>query len=179
MVAIGGSLTLYAIRAPALKGGGLFAPVSREGALLLNNLLLSCGCATVFLGTLYPLFLDVVGGPKLSVGSPFFNRTFVPLMVPLIAGGRHRPDAVLEARRPAGRAAAAVERRMSQRPSSVLVALLRHAWRPDPGGARPRPRRVDRYGRAGGIGRAGPPVPRPGRPTVCAARSICHAPPMA
>jgi cytochrome c-type biogenesis protein CcmF len=84
VVAIGGSLTLYAIRAPALKGGGLFAPISREGALVLNNVLLSCGCATVFLGTLYPLFLDAVGGPKLSVGFPFFNRTFAPMMVPMI-----------------------------------------------------------------------------------------------
>jgi cytochrome c-type biogenesis protein CcmF len=84
IVAIGGSLTLYAIRAPALKGGGLFAPISREGALVLNNVLLACGCATVFLGTLYPLFLDAVGGPKLSVGFPFFNRTFAPLMVPMI-----------------------------------------------------------------------------------------------
>ena len=84
LVAIGGSLALYAIRAPKLQGGGLFAPVSREGALVLNNLLLSCGCATVFLGTLYPLFLDAMNGPKLSVGFPFFNRTFVPLMVPMI-----------------------------------------------------------------------------------------------
>jgi cytochrome c-type biogenesis protein CcmF len=84
IVAIGGSLTLYAVRAPALKGGGLFAPISREGALVLNNVLLSCGCATVFLGTLYPLFLDAVGGPKLSVGFPFFNRTFAPMMVPMI-----------------------------------------------------------------------------------------------
>jgi cytochrome c-type biogenesis protein CcmF len=84
MVAIGGSLILYAVRAPALKGGGLFAPVSREGALVLNNLLLSCGCATVFLGTLYPLFLDAMNGPKLSVGFPFFNRTFAPLMVPMV-----------------------------------------------------------------------------------------------
>jgi cytochrome c-type biogenesis protein CcmF len=84
LVAVGGSLTLYAVRAPSLKGGGLFAPVSREGALVLNNLLLSCACATVFLGTLYPLFLDAVGGPKVSVGYPFFNRTFAPLMVPLV-----------------------------------------------------------------------------------------------
>jgi len=84
LVAIGGSLTLYAFRAPVLKGGGLFAPISREGALVLNNLLLSCGCATVFLGTLYPLFLDAMGGPKLSVGFPFFNRTFAPMMVPLV-----------------------------------------------------------------------------------------------
>ena len=84
IVAIGGSLTLYAIRAPALKGGGLFAPISREGALVLNNLLLSCACATVFLGTLYPLFLDAMNGPKLSVGFPFFNRTFAPMMVPMV-----------------------------------------------------------------------------------------------
>jgi len=84
IIAIGGSLCLFAARAPALKGGGLFAPLSREGALVLNNLLLSCGCATVFLGTLYPLFLDAVGGPKLSVGFPFFNATFAPLMVPML-----------------------------------------------------------------------------------------------
>ena len=85
LVAIGGSLTLYAVRAPSLKGGsGLFAPISREGALVLNNLLLTTGAATVFVGTLYPLFLDAVGGPKLSVGFPFFNRSFVPLMVPML-----------------------------------------------------------------------------------------------
>jgi cytochrome c-type biogenesis protein CcmF len=84
LVAIGGSLTLYAVRAPALKGGGVFAPISREGALLLNNILLATGAATVFLGTLYPLFLDAVGGPKVSVGPPFFDRTFVPMMVPLL-----------------------------------------------------------------------------------------------
>jgi len=84
IVAIGGSLTLYAIRAPSLKGGGLFAPVSREGALLLNNVLLTACAATVFLGTLYPLFLDAVGGAKVSVGPPFFDRTFAPMMVPVL-----------------------------------------------------------------------------------------------
>jgi cytochrome c-type biogenesis protein CcmF len=84
VLAIGGSLTLYAVRAPALAGGGLFAPISREGALVLNNVLLATAAATVFLGTLYPLFLDTIGGPKLSVGFPFFNRTFVPLMVPAL-----------------------------------------------------------------------------------------------
>ena len=84
IVAIGGSLTLYAVRAPALKAGGLFAPISREGALLLNNVLLATCAATVFLGTLYPLFMDAVGGPKISVGAPFFNQTFVPLMVPVL-----------------------------------------------------------------------------------------------
>lgn len=83
-VTIGGSLVLFAIRAPALKGGGLFAPISREGGLVLNNLLLSAACATVFLGTLYPLFLEAVTGDKVSVGPPFYNRTFLPIMAPLI-----------------------------------------------------------------------------------------------
>ena len=83
VVAIGGSLALYAWRAPLMQGGGAFAPVSREGGLVLNNLLLATATATVLLGTLYPLFLDVVGGPKISVGAPFFDATFVPLMVPL------------------------------------------------------------------------------------------------
>ena len=87
LIAIGGSLALYAWRAPALRssGAGLFKPVSREGAIVLNNLLLSVAAATVFLGTLYPLFLDIVGGGKISVGAPYFNSTFVPLMVPLLA----------------------------------------------------------------------------------------------
>ncbi len=83
VLAIGGSLTLYAVRAPSMASGGIFAPISREGALVLNNVLLTTAAATVFLGTLYPLFLDVVNGPKVSVGFPFFNRTFVPLMIPV------------------------------------------------------------------------------------------------
>jgi cytochrome c-type biogenesis protein CcmF len=81
----GGALLLYAWRAPQLQGGGLFAPISREGGLLLNNLLLATAAATVFLGTLYPLFLDVVAHQKVSVGPPYFNMTFIPIMVPLIA----------------------------------------------------------------------------------------------
>jgi len=83
-IAVGGSLALYAWRAPALQGRGVFAPISREGGLLLNNLLLATACATVLLGTLYPLLLETVGGPKISVGPPYFNATFVPLMVPLL-----------------------------------------------------------------------------------------------
>jgi cytochrome c-type biogenesis protein CcmF len=81
---IGGSFTLYAFRASSLKQGGLFAPISREGALVLNNLLLTTACATVFVGTLYPLALEVVTGDKISVGAPFFNLTFGPLFVPLL-----------------------------------------------------------------------------------------------
>jgi len=81
---IGGSLTLFAGRASSLKQGGLFAPISREGALVLNNLFLTTACATVFIGTLYPLALEVITGDKISVGAPFFNLTFGPLFVPLM-----------------------------------------------------------------------------------------------
>jgi len=81
LVVIGGSLILFALRGPALRSTGVFKPVSREGGLLLNNLLMSMGCAVVLLGTLYPLFLDAIGGGKVSVGPPFFNSVFIPLMV--------------------------------------------------------------------------------------------------
>ncbi len=81
---IGGALALYGWRAPKLKAEGLFAPMSREGALIVNNLLLSAAGAAVFIGTLYPLFLDALNGPKITVGAPFFNMTFVPIMVPLM-----------------------------------------------------------------------------------------------
>ncbi|HYB10850.1 MAG TPA: heme lyase CcmF/NrfE family subunit [Alphaproteobacteria bacterium] len=84
VIAIGGSLILYAVRAPNLAPGGLFAPISREGALMLNNLILASAAATVLVGTLYPLFLERIGGPKISVGAPFFNLTFVPLISPLL-----------------------------------------------------------------------------------------------
>lgn len=84
LAVVGGSFTLFAIRGPHLKAGGLFQPVSREGSLLLNNLLMTVAAAAVLLGTLYPLFLDAVGGGKVSVGAPFFNSVFIPLMIPAI-----------------------------------------------------------------------------------------------
>jgi len=84
MLFIGGSLALFAWRAPNLKQGGLFAPISREGALVFNNLFLTAACATVFTGTLYPLALEALTGGKISVGPPFFNLTFVPLFVLLM-----------------------------------------------------------------------------------------------
>ncbi len=85
VVTIGGSLGLYALRAPSLKISGLFAPISREGALVLNNLLLVTACGTILLGTLYPLLLASLTGQMVSVGPPYFNAVFVPIMVPLIA----------------------------------------------------------------------------------------------
>jgi cytochrome c-type biogenesis protein CcmF len=84
MFFIGGSLALFAWRAPLLKQGGLFAPVSRESALVVNNLFLAAATATVFIGTLYPLALEGLTGAKISVGPPFFNATFLPLFIPLL-----------------------------------------------------------------------------------------------
>jgi cytochrome c-type biogenesis protein CcmF len=85
LLVTGGGLALYAWQAPKLAGGGLFQPLSREGALILNNLLLCTLAVTVLLGTLYPLFLDLLTGNKVSVGPPFFNATFVPICAPLFA----------------------------------------------------------------------------------------------
>ena len=76
----GTAFALFAWRAPQLKGGGMFAPVSREGALVLNNVFLTASCATVLLGTLYPLILEAANGATISVGPPYFALTFVPLM---------------------------------------------------------------------------------------------------
>lgn len=81
---IGGSLSLFAWRANRLTAGGLFHPISREGSLVLNNLFLSTATATVLIGTLYPLMVEAVTGDKISVGPPFFNMTFIPLIIPLL-----------------------------------------------------------------------------------------------
>ena len=82
--AIGGALALFAWRAPQLQSGAAFEPVSKESALLLNNVLLSAAAATVFIGTLYPLLLDALTGQKISVGPPYFAITFAPIFVVLI-----------------------------------------------------------------------------------------------
>ena len=80
---IGGSLLLFAFRAPVLAPGGLFAPLSREGALVLNNVLLCSIAAVVITGTMYPLVADFVFDSKISVGAPFFNATVLPLAAPV------------------------------------------------------------------------------------------------
>ncbi len=82
---IGGSLLLFAFRAPALAPGGLFAPLSREGALVFNNIMLCSMAAVIITGTMWPLVADLVFGHKISVGAPFFNATVLPLSLPLFA----------------------------------------------------------------------------------------------
>ena len=83
-LAIGGALALFAWRAPTLKGGAAFAPVSRESALLLNNVFLVAACACVFVGTLYPLVLDALNQTKISVGPPYYALTFAPIFFALL-----------------------------------------------------------------------------------------------
>jgi cytochrome c-type biogenesis protein CcmF len=83
-VVIGGSLVLYAWRAPRVGLGGGFSIISREGMLLANNVLLVAALGSVLLGTLYPLFLDALDLGKISVGPPYFDTVFVPLMTPAI-----------------------------------------------------------------------------------------------
>jgi cytochrome c-type biogenesis protein CcmF len=84
VVVIGGSLALFAWRAPKVGLGADFAPVSRESMLLANNVLLGVALAAVLLGTLYPLFLDALNLGKISVGPPYFDTVFYPLMAPAI-----------------------------------------------------------------------------------------------
>ena len=81
---IGGAFALFALRSSTLRAGGLFAPVSREGALILNNLLLATATVAVLVGTLYPLLLDALTGQTISVGAPFFDLTFGAIMAPLL-----------------------------------------------------------------------------------------------
>jgi cytochrome c-type biogenesis protein CcmF len=121
---IGGSLMLFAGRASALKQGGLFAPISREGALVLNNLLLTTACATVFIGTLYPLGLEVLTGAKISVGAPFFNLTFAPLFVPLLVAVPFGP--MLAWKR--GDLLGAAQRLMAAGAAGLAAVALVWAW---------------------------------------------------
>ncbi|MEL6679798.1 MAG: heme lyase CcmF/NrfE family subunit [Pseudomonadota bacterium] len=82
-VSIGGALTLYALRAHELRSNTAFGTVSRESALVMNNLLLAVCAAVVFIGTMWPLFAEMATGDKISVGPPFFNIAFTPFMVVL------------------------------------------------------------------------------------------------
>jgi cytochrome c-type biogenesis protein CcmF len=123
-VFIGGSLMIFAWRASALKQGGLFAPISREGALVLNNLFLTTACATVLVGTLYPLALEVLTGAKISVGAPFFNLTFAPLFVPLMIAVPFGP--MLAWKR--GDLFAAAQRLLAAGIAALIMLALVWAW---------------------------------------------------
>ena len=83
-IVVGGSLMLYAWRAPKVAGGKPFAMVSRESLILLNNLLFSAAAAMVLIGTLYPLLHDALGWGKISVGPPYFGTLFIALMIPVV-----------------------------------------------------------------------------------------------
>jgi len=124
----GAALGLYAWRAPNLRTGALFAPLSREGGITLNNLFLVALAATVFLGTFSPVFIEILGKDKISVGPPYYARTFAPLAIPLLAlvvfgpmlnWKRDAMEAVFRrVRLPAALAAAA-----------LLIALVSVGWK--------------------------------------------------
>ena len=80
----GGALFLFAKKSPYLRSGSLFQPISREGALIINNIIFTSAAATVLIGTLYPLFVDAISNTKVSVGPPYFEAVFIPLMVPAL-----------------------------------------------------------------------------------------------
>ena len=125
----GGGLVLFARRAGTMRQGAFFAPLSREGALVLNNILLATACATVLIGTLYPLLLESLTGAKISVGPPYFNLTFGPLMLPLLIALALRAVPRLEARRHrrSGAASAVCGRRLPSR-------CWRSRWQPSMAG---------------------------------------------
>jgi cytochrome c-type biogenesis protein CcmF len=85
LIVVGSSLTLFALRAPVVTSQAAFSMWSRETLLLVNNLILVVAAATILLGTLYPLIIDALNGAKLSVGPPYFNALFLPLMAILMA----------------------------------------------------------------------------------------------
>jgi len=124
MLFIGGSLALFAWRAPALKAGGLFAPVSREGGLVVNNLLLCVAALAVFVGTLYPLALETLNGDKISVGPPFFNLTFGPIIIPLLLLVPVGPFLAWKR----GDAATALRRLWIAAAIAILLGLAIFAW---------------------------------------------------
>ena len=173
---IGGSLTLYAWRASALKQGGLFAPISREGALVLNNLFLTTACATVFIGTLYPLALEVVTGDKISVGAPFFNLTFAPLFVPLMIAVPFGP--LLAWKR--GDLLGAAQRLMAAGIAALIAIAVLWAW--TRGGSALAPLAIGlgdlrHRRRAERPCRAHRPVSRAASQPRCGARADCRARP--
>ena len=117
---IAGGLALFAFRASELKQGGLFAPISREGALVFNNLFLTAATAAVLVGTLYPLALEAFTGAKITVGPPYFNLVFGGLMLPLVFAMPFGP--LLAWKR--GDLAGVAQRLMSAFGAGIVVAVI-------------------------------------------------------
>ncbi len=175
-VFIGGSFALYAWRAPSLKAGGLFAPVSREGALVFNNLFLSAACATVLVGTLYPLALEATTGQKISVGAPFFNLTFGPLFIPLLLVVPIGPALAWKR----GDLLGAAQRLMAAAGVGFAVAIVGLAvrqGRTGPGASRRRPCGLHHPRRPDRCGPADPPQGHAARRGATTAPRVCHARP--
>ena len=175
VIVVGGSLTLYAWRAPGMRAGGTFRPFSREGSLLANNLLLAVGCATVFIGTLYPLILDAVAGPE-GLGRPALLRIDLRAAddpAPPDDGGRAVDG--LEARRARRRAPAPCDlaNRRHRRGGGGRGERRRAVGR----GARHGARRLGGRGRADGAGRAHAALPGSARREHAPRRSACRARP--
>jgi cytochrome c-type biogenesis protein CcmF len=127
---VGSSLTLFAWRAPKVNAGGSFGLISRETMLLVNNVLLVVAAGSVLLGTLYPLFIDALNLGKLSVGPPYFNAVFVPVMVPLLllmaigpmAHWKHADLKAIALRLRVGMVLAVI--------AGIVLPLLMGAWTP-------------------------------------------------
>ena len=178
LVAIGGSLTLYAIRAPALKGGGLFAPISREGALVLEQ-----SAALVRLRHGVPRHA-IPAVPRRGRRPETVGRISVLQSHLRAVDGaddcrcRHRSAAGVEARRSVGRVATPVGR-LYRRGAGGAGRLVRDSWRPDLRRSWLRTRRLDRRRGDRRMGRAGQAVPRRLRRQLPPRASICRAPPTA
>ena len=129
---VGGSLALYAWRAPTLKAGGIFAPISREGALVINNLFLAVAAFAVLTGTLFPLVFEALTGGKITVGPPFFNPVFGALIIPLLLLVPVGP--LLSWKR--ADALGALQRLWAAAAAAIVVGLMVMAFnRPGPWGA--------------------------------------------
>ncbi len=120
----GGGLALFALRSKDLRVGGMFQPLSREGSLVLNNVLLVTATATVLVGTLYPMMLEALTGEKISVGPPYFNMTFGPLMVPLLIAMPFGP--LLAWKR--GDVLAVSQRLLAAAIAAIVAIIAVYAW---------------------------------------------------